>query len=588
MRMNIPRKRRVAAVLGAALALTMGLAACNKADTPTPTDQSVDTFNGAMGKVLNPSTKKGGTLKFANSGDWDSLDPGETYYGYSWNFLRLYGRSLLMFKPAPGAEGTKLVPDLAEGLGVGTDGGKTWTYKIRKGVKFEDGTVVTSKDVKYAVLRSTDKATFPNGPAYFEQFLDLPKDYKGPYKSKGVNTDSAITTPDDNTIVFHLNQPFGGFDYLAMLPQTAPVPEAKDTGAKYREHVISTGPYMFEKNELGKSFSLVRNPQWDPATDPLRKALPDRYEVSLKVNAADIDNRMISGDLNVDITGTGVQAASLGKILGDPKLKARTDNPTLARLWYTSIDPQVPPFDNIECRKAVLYAADRVGYQTAYGGELAGGQIATTLMPPQIPGYQKFDLFPAGADNKGDVTKAKEALSKCGKADGFETNMAYRQERPKEKATAESLQQALAKVGIKVNLKPYPQGDYFAQYAGNPPFMRKNGIGLATNGWGADWNDGFGFLSQIVDSRVIRETGGSSNISVRIPEVDKLLDQALAETDTAKREVIWGQIDKRVMEEAVILPGVYAKSLLMRGKGVTNLYINDSFNMYDYLDMGVA
>ncbi len=151
-----------------------------------------------------------------------------------------------MFKPAPGTESNELVPDLAEGPGTTDDGGKTWTYKIRKGVKYEDGTEVKAKDVKYAVLRSIDKETFPNGPAYFEGFLNLPAGYKGPYKSKGVNTDSAIKTPDDYTIVFHLKQPFGGFDYLAALPQTAPVPEAKDTGAKYREHVISTGPYMFD------------------------------------------------------------------------------------------------------------------------------------------------------------------------------------------------------------------------------------------------------------------------------------------------------------------------------------------------------
>src|SRR3954466_3785967 len=98
--------------------------------------------NAAVGKVFNASTKKGGVVKIANSGDWDTLDPGETYYGYSWNFARLYGRSLLTFKAAPGDASNELVPDLAEGLGKPTDNGKTWTYKIKKGVKFEDGTTV--------------------------------------------------------------------------------------------------------------------------------------------------------------------------------------------------------------------------------------------------------------------------------------------------------------------------------------------------------------------------------------------------------------------------------------------------------------
>src|SRR5690606_13702595 len=168
--------------------------------------------------------------------------------------------------------------------------------------------------------------------------------------------------------------------------------------------------------------------------------------------------------IHLDVVGTGAQPASLGRVLGDPALKAQTDNPILPRLWYSSINPQVKPLDNVECRKAVLYAHDRKGYQSAHGGEFAGGDIATTLLPPMIPGYQKFDLYPAGADNTGDVEKAKAALAACGQPNGFETNIAYRAERPKEKAAAESLQQSLARVGIKLTLKPYPQGDYFSQY----------------------------------------------------------------------------------------------------------------------------
>ena len=578
--------------MGAAgVALALGLSACAGGTTTKPDAGSTgsttkDAFNAGLGQVFNPSEKKGGIIKFADEAAPDTLDPGETYYGYSWDFVRVYGRALTMFKPAPGKASAELVPDLAESLGVASDGGKTWTYKIRKGVKFEDGTVVKAADVKYAVLRSTDKATFPNGPAYFEAMLNLPKGYKGPYKSKGMNTDSAISTPDDSTIVFHLTAPFAGFDYLAQLPQTIPVPQAKDTGAKYKEHVISSGPYMFATYAADKSYTLKRNPNWDQATDPNRKALPDGYDVQLNVNAEDIDNRLISGDLDVAIAGTGLTAASQSKVLSDPALKGRTDNPTLSRLWYTSINPTVKPLDNIDCRKAIMYAMDRTSYQTAYGGAFSGGEIATTILPPTIPGYVKYDLYPAGADNKGDVAKAKESLTKCGQPNGFATNIAYRNERPKEKATAEAFQQALEKVGIKLTLKGYAKADYFSSYAGNPPFVKANNLGLALNGWGADWPDGFGFLSQIVDSRVIRATGGSSTTSVRIPEVDKLLDQAVNELDTAKRNAVWGQIDKRVMEEAVIFPGVYAKSLLMRGKNLTNVFVNESLGYYDYMALG--
>jgi peptide/nickel transport system substrate-binding protein len=302
------------------------------------------------------------------------------------------------------------------------------------------------------------------------------------------------------------------------------------------------------------------------------------------VNADDIDTRLLAGDLDVDSAGSGVHPAAQGLILADEARKARADSAIAARLWYTTINSDVAPFDNIECRKAVLWAADRVGYQNAYGGP-TGGDVATNLMPPVIPGAEAFDLYPSEG-SKGDATKAKEALTACGQPDGFETNISYRTERPKEKATAESLQQSLAQVGIKLTLKPYPQDDYFSLYAGNPAFAKKEGLGLSVMGWAADWPDGFGFLSQIVDSRVIREAG-NTNLGVKDPEVDAMIDQALTTTDTAAREQLWTAIDRKVMEDAYILPGIWAKGLLYRPEQLTNVMVTDGFQMYDYVAMGV-
>ena len=583
------RSKRTRAFVVLAAVAALGLGACGGGSGSSGSGGSTGTnkFNAGLSSIFDPSTKKGGTLRLGQAGDWaDTVDPGETYYGYSWNFLRAYARPLLTFKSAPGKASEQLVPDLATGLGKPSDGGKTWTYKIRSGVKFEDGSTVTSKDVKYAVLRSTDKQTFPNGPAYFEALLDLPKGYDGPYRTPKINTDQAISTPDDQTIVFHLKAPFASFDYLAQLPQTAPVPQAKDKGAKYREHVVSTGPYKWKTYQAGKKYVLERNPMWDPKTDPNRKALPDEIDVTLNMNPDDVDNQVISGSLDVDVQGTGVQPAALSRVLTDPELKARADNPTLARLWYTSIIPTVKPLNNINCRKAIMYGMDHTSFQTAFGGQFAGGDIATTILPPLIPGYQKFDLYPTKG-NKGDPAKAKSYLSKCGQPNGFSTNIAYRAERPKEKAAAEAFQQSLGKIGIKLQTKPLPEGTYYSDTCGLPSYVVKNNIGMCLNGWGADWNDGYGFLSQIVDSRVIRKTGGSSNLSVRIPEVDKMLDKALSTLDESARNKIWGDIDRRVMKEAVIYPGVYAKSLLVRPKNVSNVFVNENYGMYDYAAMGV-
>jgi peptide/nickel transport system substrate-binding protein len=579
------------AVAAATLALAL-TGACASSKTTPSTSSSKPAFNAALNAVYNPSDKKGGTITMAISQDWDSVDTGDTYYGLSWNLVRLYSRSLVMFNPVPGPGGNMLVPDLADSLGAQSDGGKTWTYHLRAGVKFQDGTPITSKDVKYAELRSFDKTVLVNGPTYMNDWLNWPAGYTGPYKQPNVNTDQAISTPDDRTIVFHLKRPYAGFDFFAMLPSSAPVPQAADQGTNggvnYKKHVVSSGPYEFQSYQAGKGFTLVRNPKWDPATDPHRKALPDKYDIKLGVDATDIDNQLLAGTIQVDLAGTGVQTATLPQVLNNPTNKVNADNPHSLRLWYTSINPTVAPFDNIDCRKAVMYAADKTAYQNAYGGPLAGGDIATSLMPPFIPGYQKTDEFPDGADHTGDLTKAKAALAACGKPNGFSTNMAYRSDRPKEKATAEALQQSLKRVGINLTLKGYPTGDYFSIDVGKPSFLVANNLGLATNGWAADWNDGFGFLQQIVDGRVIRPSGGSSNLSVNFPAINTMIDQAEVETDTNKRNQDWAAIDKAVMDQAVMLPGVWAKAVTIRGKGLTNVFVNVAFGQYDYLSLGAV
>ncbi|MER7071614.1 ABC transporter substrate-binding protein [Terrabacter sp. NPDC000476] len=581
-------------VVATAAALALGLSACAGSQTPGTSNTggggggagAAPAADAALQAVVRPSDKKGGTLKFGISSDWDSVDTGDTYYGLSWDFLRNYARTLVAFKAAPGKEGNQLVGDLATGLGKPSADNKTWTYTLRDGIKFQDGTPITSKDVKYGVARQLDKNTFPNGPTYFNDFLaDVPEGYSV-YKDKNLDNLKSIETPDDKTIVFKLKTPFAGFDYFAQLPATAPVPQAKDTGTKYKETYVASGPYKFSQYQTGKRIELVRNDQYDAASDPDtgRKALPDTITVEIGVNAADLDNRLIAGDLDIDLAGTGVQAQAQGKILADPTLKAKTDNVVSARTSYTQINSDVAPFDNIECRKAVIYAYDKTGYQRAYGGNV-GADIATGLLPPIVPGFAEMDMYNAKSKPTGDVDAAKAALAKCGQPNGFETNISYRPERPKEKAAAESMQQALAKVGIKLSLKAYPAGDYFKLYAGKPDFAKANNLGLMVMSWGADWPDGFGFLQQIVDSRVIRPAG-NTNLGIKLPEVDKLMDQALSENDKTKREAIWGQIDKLVMENAQVIPGIWNKALLFRPDTVSNLFVNDGYSYYDYAAAG--
>ncbi|MFI9841724.1 ABC transporter substrate-binding protein [Nonomuraea sp. NPDC051941] len=583
------RSKASAVALTAALAVVVS--ACGggggaKSTSGTGSDEKpASQYNAGVTQVVNPSEKTGGTLHMGMPGDFDSVDPGDQYYGYAWNFSRFYTRALTMFKPVPGEEGLQLVGDLAEDLGKPSDGGKTWTYKLRKGIKFEDGSPVTAKDVKYAVARSLDKDILPSGPTYFNDWLDL-QGYTGPYKMKDKLDDfKAVETPDDYTVVFHLKKAYGGFDYFAMLPQTAPVPAAKDTGSKYKEHPVSTGPYMFKSHELTKRIELVKNPNWDPATDPNRKQLNDSVEVLLGQNEDDLDQRLLSGKIDVKINSTGVAANARKTVLTDPKVKQYADSAAIDRTWFTNINGDVKPFDNIHCRKAVMYAADRSAIQGAYGGPDAGGDVALSLMPSKMTGYQKIDPYGVEANPTGDLTKAKEELTACGQPNGFSTTISYRNERAAEKLTAESLQQSLGRIGIKLEIKGYPQGDYFKLYAGKPDFAKKNNLGLMVYGWGADYPEGFGFFQQIVDSRVIRDAG-NTNLGVKDPKIDELIDQAAGETDAAKRNAIWAQVDKQVMDSAFILPYVWAHGLFYRPPTLKNAFVSQNWGMYEYLTLG--
>lgn len=589
------RKTNALALAALGTALTMGLAACGgtaggggntgSGNNGAGAAASTAKHNDGYTKVVNALDAKGGTLKFALSDEPDSMDPGNTYYAWNWNFSRLYSRPLMTYNPSPGEGGLKLVPDLAEGPGEASADGKTWTYKLKKGIKYDDGTEVKAADVKYAIARSNFTSELTDGPKYFAQYLDA-GDYKGPYKDKNLDDFKGVETPDDYTVVFKLKDPFAEFDFLVANPQSAPVPQAKDTGLDYEKTVASTGPYKIESHEVGKQFNLVKNENWDPATDPTRKQLPDRIEVQFKQNAEDIDQRLLAGQIQVDLAGTGVQTAARAKIVADPKLKDSTDNPFTPFNRYAMISTAVKPFDNIDCRKAVQYVTDKVATQAPWGGPL-GGEIGTTAMTPTTVGYKPFDLFPNGADHKGDPAKAKEALAACGQPDGFETNIAVRGDRTKEVQVAEALQASLDKVGIKATIKKYPSGDWSSQYAGKPDFVHKNGLGIMIAGWGSDWPSGFGFLSQIVDGRFIKASGNYNMMELNDKSVNDLLDKGIQTTDTAARNEIWSEVDKKVMESAAFLPFVYEKTLIFRPASLTNVYVHPAYGMYDYTWLGV-
>ena len=588
------RRRRTIVLPALAAAAALTLAACGGSSGSSgsggSSSSSSPTFNAAVTSVVNPSSHKGGTISFGNSSTPDSMDPGNTYYAYMWNFVRLYTMPLMTYKSCPGQCGLQVVPDLATGPGVVSDNGLTWTYHIQPDVKFEDGTTVTSQDVKYAVERTYDRGLFPLGPAYFPGLLAAQSPaYPGPYKDRAKNLMGlkAVQTPNATTIVFHLAKPFADFNYVAAIPQTAPVPPNKDTGANYQLHPISTGPYKFQSYQLNKLVTLVPNTHWKASTDPNAKQLASKITMTMNMNANDIDNRLLAGDLNVDAAGTGVQAAARAKILSTPSLKASSDNPISGFTWFAGINTTLKPLTNVHCREAIEFAASKTNYVDAYGGPVAGGSIASTVAPPNVIGQKHFDLYDAVSKPGGDVSAAKEQLKLCGQPNGFTTGITYRSDRPKEVSAAQGLQASLATVGIKTTLHGFPTGTYDSNFAGVPKYEAQHNIGISFYGWAPDWPDGYGFFYYISAGSAISPAGNTNLSQLNDPKVNSLLDKMAATNDATTRNSYTSQIDMQIMKDAAILPGVYAKSLLYRSPSLTNVYVQPYYGMYNYAVLGL-
>lgn len=210
MRQPSVRKRRVAAV-SVSLVLAARVAACGTKD------------NDVKGAGGDSKPQKGGTPTVLNSNPQDDFDPARLYTSGGGNVSSLVFHTLTTRNRESGAAGAEVVPDLATDTGRPSENATVWTYTLKKGLKCEDGTA--SADIKYGIERSF-APELSGGAPYLRDWLIGAADYRGPYTDKGKGLD-AIETPDDLTIVFHLDKPEGEFPYLATQTQFTPVPKAR-------------------------------------------------------------------------------------------------------------------------------------------------------------------------------------------------------------------------------------------------------------------------------------------------------------------------------------------------------------------------
>jgi len=588
------RLAQFGAVVGAA---ALGLAACGGSSgggTGPSTSSQGSSYNAATTSIVNPSNKTGGTLKLIASGDCDSFDPARTYYAWCWDMQRLFTRTLMGYQRQPGTAGLKVVPDLATAPGQVSSDGLTWTYHLQSGLKYQNGQPIKSADIKYGIERLYATSVINGGPNfYYLCLLDTCDSsgnptYKGPYADKTGGL-TQIETPNDTTIVFHLNSKYGDFDYLMSLPASAPVPQASDTGATYSQHVVSSGPFEFQSYSPGKSAVWVRNPNWSQSTDKIRQPKVSEVMMNINSNSDSNDQALKAGQYDLEPDG-GIQPTFQAQVVTDPSLKKYADDPVTGFTRYLVVTQTVAPLTNVHCRRAVFYAISKSDLQRARGGTY-GGNIANTMAPPTVPGYNpNSNMYPDGPANTGDVAKAKQELALCGQPNGFTVAGAY-SNTGKGPAVFAAEQQALAKAGITLTPAPADQSSYYSTFIGSPANIVAKKLGVLQAGWGADFPTCTGFWNSIVNGAAILPTGNSNYASLNDPVINGALKNALSFTDphSSSANSNCETIDKQVMTDAVMLPFQYDKTLYYHTPHLTNLYLQAGLGYYyDYVNVGVS
>lgn len=257
-------------------------------------------------------------------------------------------------------------------------------------------------------------AELSGGAPYLRDWLIGGADYQGPYgDKKGLDS---IETPDDLTIVFHLNKPEGEFPYLATQTQFTPVPKAKGNGTKYEEHPISSGPYKVVKNENdGERLTLECNTYWSASTDAERKVYPDKIDVRSGLDSSVINQRLSASqgaDATAVTTDTNLGPAELAKVTGDKELRFARRHRTLRLHELHRLQPEG------EALQQPQGAPGDLVRPRPYVGDQRGGRLVARRARDDVPAGPEVlrihAVRPLPAGKSGNPAKAKELLKEAG------------------------------------------------------------------------------------------------------------------------------------------------------------------------------
>jgi peptide/nickel transport system substrate-binding protein len=527
----------------------------------------------ACGSSGSAAKQGGGTLTVLTPASTVALDPASSQ-NLATTSLSFLDRRLTTWDVKKGQD-AKVVPDLATDTGTASDGGRTWTYTLKSGLKFSDGSPITSEAIKYGVERSFSDQ-LQGGLSYHKTLLTGGDSYKGPFGGEQL---ASIATPDASTIVFHLNKAFGDWPWIVSMPAFSPVKESNGNPAAYVKAPITSGPYKVASIKDGTAVTLVRNRYWSKKTDTVRTAQADKVVIQESQNQTTTVQNLVN-DTGSYKTAFGAQylgASDRAAVNGNAAAKARVATSQAGPIQYLAINTQRGDLKQLKVRQALEYAVDKKAYLVASGGT-AAGSTATTLITPGIAGRQAYDLYPAPAS--GDVAKAKSLLASA-KVAGLKLTL-LTQNDSASLAQAQAVQQGLQRAGVAVTLKTEDVDAFYKDVAASSP-----SFDLALMSWQPDFPSANSNISPLFDSSQIGN--GNYNVSqYRNASIDSAIAAAQAEVDQTAAQADWAAIDKRIMADAPVVPLIYAKQSFLHGSGIGNFFI-PSFPAYpDYMTLTLS
>jgi peptide/nickel transport system substrate-binding protein len=561
-------------MVGVVTALALILAACGSSSSGGSNKQQAGGSN-----TVPKGAKQGGTLKVLAAGDVDFIDPGLAYYQYSYMVSYPTQRPLFSYKP----DQTTTFPDFAAAPAQVSNGGKTITVKTKTGIKFSPpvNREATAKDVKYAIERAFTKQ-LGNGyvGTYFGDLVGLDA-----FKSGKAKDISGITNPDANTIVFQLKKSTaGGFLGGLSLPVSAPVPAeyAKKYDAKtpstYGTHQVATGPYMLKSYKPAKSITLVRNPNWDKSTD-VRPAYLDRIEFQEGVDPAVASKQILSGRSTVN--------GDFSPLPPDVKRALSSKKSQIALApgagnRYIALNTKVPPFNNINLRKAVVAGADRNALRLTRGGP-AIGDIATHFIMPGVQGFDEAGGM-AGPNldfiknPSGDMNVAKKYMKAAGFPSGKYSGapiLVVGVNSGLGKAAAQVTEQQLSKLGFKVKLRLLTTDTMYTKFCNVP----KAKVQICPNvGWVKDFPDAQSILDATFNGANIVPQNNSNWPQLDDPKVNAAIEKAKLLSDPAQRAKAWGKIDDMIVADAPAIPWLWDKQANIESANVAGVISKTNAN----------